>query len=58
MTDRKELILKSRKEGDKGPFAIFHIEGGMGKNIMATAVIRAFKKANPEYSVIDRKSVV
>jgi len=52
MADRKELIIKSRKEGDKGPFAIFHIEGGMGKNIMATAVIRAFKKANPEYKII------
>ncbi len=49
---KQELINKSKKEQDKGPFAVFHIEGGMGKNIMATAVIRAFKKANPEYKII------
>jgi hypothetical protein len=50
--NKKELIVKSRNEEDQGPFAVWHIEGGMGKNIMATAVIRAFKKANPEYKVI------
>jgi ADP-heptose:LPS heptosyltransferase len=49
---KEELIKKSRKEENQGPFAIFHIEGGMGKNIMATAVIRAYKKANPKYKII------
>lgn len=47
-----EIIDKERKEKNNGPFAIFHIEGGMGKNIMATAVIRAFKKHNPQYKII------
>lgn len=49
---KKDLIMKSRKEENTGPFAIFHLEGGHGKSIMAIAVIRAFKKANPEYKVI------
>ena len=32
--------------------AIFHIEGGIGKNIAATAVIEAYKKQNKEEDII------
>lgn len=38
------------KEGDK--FAILHTEGGHGKQVMATAVCRAIKKAYPDYKLI------
>lgn len=31
---------------------IFHIEGGLGKNIAATSVIRSYKKAFPDKNVI------
>jgi hypothetical protein len=31
---------------------VFHIEGGIGKNIAATAVIAAYKKAKPERKII------
>jgi hypothetical protein len=33
-------------------FVIFHIEGGIGKNIMATAVAEAIKKKYPEREII------
>ena len=32
--------------------AIFHIEGGVGKNIVATSVIRCYKKQNPDTDII------
>lgn len=32
--------------------AIFHIEGGVGKNIVATSVIRSYKKKNPKTGII------
>jgi|TARA_R100000152_G_C6778707_1_gene209580 hypothetical protein len=32
--------------------AIFHIEGGIGKNVAATAVVSAYKKANPKRKII------
>jgi hypothetical protein len=31
---------------------VFHIEGGIGKNIAATAVVAAYKKANPKRKLI------
>ena len=31
---------------------VFHIEGGIGKNIAATAVIAAYNKATPERKII------
>ncbi len=40
----------SIKEGDK--FVIFHVEGGHGKCIMATAVCRAIKKLYPDRKLI------
>ena len=40
----------SIKEGDK--FCIFHTEGGHGKQVMATAVCRAIKKAYPDRKLI------
>ncbi len=33
-------------------FSIFHIEGGIGKNILATAVIESLKKSEPERNII------
>lgn len=33
-------------------YVIFHIEGGIGKNIMATAVAKAIKKYHPERELI------
>jgi hypothetical protein len=33
-------------------FSIFHIEGGIGKNILATAVIESLKKSEPEREII------
>ena len=38
------------KEGDK--FVIFHVEGGHGKCVMATAVCRAIKKLHPDRKLI------
>lgn len=38
------------RENDK--YVIFHIEGGHGKNIMATAVCRAIKKQYPDRKLI------
>ena len=29
-------------------YIVFHIEGGIGKNIMATAVVKAIKKQHPD----------
>jgi ADP-heptose:LPS heptosyltransferase len=31
---------------------IFHIEGGLGKNILATSVIRSYKRGNPDRNII------
>ena len=31
---------------------VFHIEGGIGKNIAATAVVATYKKAKPERNII------
>ena len=31
---------------------IFHVEGGIGKNIMATAVAEAISKAHPDRKLI------
>jgi len=33
-------------------YILFHIEGGIGKNIIATAVVKAIKKAHPERKII------
>lgn len=33
-------------------YAIFHIEGGIGKNIVATSVVRAIKKTYPDREII------
>jgi hypothetical protein len=33
-------------------FAIFHVEGGCGKNIVATAVVKSIKAAYPEHKII------
>ena len=33
-------------------YSVFHIEGGIGKNIVATNIVRAIKKAHPERNLI------
>ncbi len=33
-------------------YLVFHIEGGIGKNIMATAVVEAIKKQHPDREII------
>jgi hypothetical protein len=33
-------------------YSIFHIEGGIGKNILATAVISSLKKSDPERNIV------
>ena len=33
-------------------YSIFHIEGGIGKNILATAVIESLKKTDPDRSAL------
>lgn len=33
-------------------YSIFHIEGGMGKNILATAVVSSLKKSEPKRQII------
>ena len=33
-------------------YSIFHIEGGIGKNILATAVVSSLKKSNPDRKII------
>jgi hypothetical protein len=33
-------------------YSIFHIEGGLGKNVLATAVISSLKKSDPERNII------
>ena len=32
--------------------AIFHIEGGIGKHVASTAVVKAYKKQNPDRKII------
>ena len=36
----------------KNKYIIFHVDGGMGKNIAATAVVDAIKKKYPEHNII------
>jgi len=33
-------------------YVIFHVEGGVGKNIMATAVVKAIKKQHPDREIV------
>jgi len=33
-------------------YSIFHIEGGVGKNVLATAVVSSLKKSDPERKII------
>jgi len=33
-------------------YLVFHIEGGIGKNIMATAVVKAMKKQHPDREIV------
>jgi hypothetical protein len=33
-------------------YSVFHIEGGIGKNILATAVVSSLKKSDPERQII------
>jgi len=45
-------MKEERKKDNNGPYAIWEIVGGLGKNILSLAVINAFKKSNPQYRVV------
>ena len=45
-------MVTDDKIRDDDKYIIFHVEGGHGKCCMSTAVIRAMKKAYPEYKII------
>jgi len=51
ITEEMEKILNKQRNGN-GPYIIFEIQGGMGKSIMSTAVIRAIKKQYPNHKII------
>ena len=44
--------MNEYKITDSDKFAIVHIEGGHGKQVMATAFIRAIKRQYPDYKII------
>ena len=50
MKNLKEML--NRDVEKKGPFCILEIVGGLGKNILATAVISAIKKKYPDHKII------
>jgi len=45
-------MIVDNKIRDNDKYVIFHVEGGMGKNVQATAVIRAIKKAYPSHKLV------
>jgi hypothetical protein len=45
-------MVTDDKIRDDDKFAILHTEGGHGKQVMATAVVRAIKKAYPDYKIV------
>ena len=45
-----DLSLKSNSRDDK--YVIFHVEGGLGKNVLSTAVIANVKKKYPDRKLI------
>ena len=47
-----EKIIQDDKIRDNDKYVIFHVEGGHGKNVMATAVCRAIKKLHPDRKLI------
>ena len=48
MNTQPEVMAKERKKGEK--YIIVHIEGGLGKGILATAMVSALKKHHKDYS--------
>jgi ADP-heptose:LPS heptosyltransferase len=47
-----EKQIQDDKINDNDKYVILHTEGGHGKQVMATAVCRAIKKAYPDYKLI------
>lgn len=47
-----EKKIQDDKIRDNDKFVILEVPGGHGKNVMATAVIRAIKKKYPEYKIV------
>ena len=45
-------MVTDDKIRDDDKFIIFHTEGGHGKQVMATAVVRAIKKQYPDYKIV------
>ncbi len=48
----ENIVLVDDKIRDDDKYVIFHVEGGHGKCVMATAVCRAIKKAYPDRKLI------
>jgi hypothetical protein len=47
-----EKIESDIKNSKKEKYVIYHIDGGLGKNIAGTAVVKSIKKAYPEHKLI------
>ena len=45
-------MVTDDKIRDNDKYIIYHVEGGHGKCVLSTAVIRAMKKAYPDYKII------
>jgi len=41
-----------KRMNNEGPFLIFHVEGGMGKNVLSTAVVEVLHKTYPNYKIV------
>ena len=50
--DKVEVEAEEVKPTLVGKKAIFHMEGGVGKHVAASAVIASYKKANPKNKII------
>jgi hypothetical protein len=51
MEKKMSKLLKKRRNGD-GPYIIVEISGGMGKGIVANAVVSALKKQYPKHKIV------
>jgi hypothetical protein len=45
-------MLINKRAMEEAEFLVFNVSGGIGKNIMATAVVRSIKKAYPDKKIV------
>jgi len=48
----KNQVMDKKEEASEKDVVIFHVEGGLGKNVAATAVLRAIRKKHPDRQII------